>query len=466
LSTLDERPAYSKISSVTLVLSNLVPLWFVLFRGWDVFLVVVLYLIELGIIGVINVLRIAICPNKGGAVDGSVSEGPGGSKLAFAGTKLAFISFFIFVYGIVVGFTSMFVWGLFENFARRYEEEFAGDLTQCTIPALVLLGSHLVTFFVNFIGQGQYRKTTLYLLFGVPLARPILGFYATFVMAVFAMFAGNALMEFGIDAHIVPLLMLLGSKIYIDFRMGDFERKRLAGPLPAAPGEDAESEEEPDVRTCPETSPHRVPKVFCGTIAFIILVIDLVFFVVFAEFVYDRWKAPHRPNEAIVQPEPPAQPAAPAVQKPKPEPVPSRSTPTVVERSATTPEPAAVTQDTPPTTRTTRRQPHERMYEYMSYEEVNALLGVTGRRKRAIGSGSDARITYEWRLEDVGVLVTGTLENDRLVSWDAKDTAETGEADEDNDVRQTSPGRVPAHPAQRQGLFGGPVVRQSPPPQQ
>jgi len=44
------------------------------------------------------------------------------------------------------------------------------------------------------------------------------------------------LMEFGIDAQIAPLLALLGSKIYVDFRMGDFERKRLAGPLPVTRG--------------------------------------------------------------------------------------------------------------------------------------------------------------------------------------------------------------------------------------
>ncbi len=445
MSTLDEKPAFSRIPGAVQVLSNLVPLWFVLFHGWDVFLVVVLYLIELGIVGVINVFRLAICPNKGGAVDGSVSEGPGGSKLAFAGAKLAFISFFIFVYGVVTGFTSMFVWSLFANFAQASGHVFAGDLTQCTIPALVLLGSHLVSFFVNFIGQGQYRKTTLYLLFGVPLARPLIGFYPTFAIAGFAIVAGNVLADLGIDAPVVPLLMLLGSKAYIDFRMGNFETKRLTGPLPTAPGEDAESEVEPDVRTCPGTSPRRVPRMFCGTIAFIVLVIDLVFFVVFAEFVYDLWKVPHRPNETIVQPKPAPQPAAPAVQKP-------RAKPAVVEQPATTPQPAPVTQDAPPIT-SARRPVHERMYEYMGYGEVNALLGITGQQKRRVGQGEQARTVYEWRLEDAGVLVTGTFENDRLLSWDTTDTAEAEGTEEDSGIDEAAKGNE----VQRRG-FGGPPI--------
>ena len=59
--------------------------------------------------------------------------------------------------------------------------------------------------------------------------------------------------------------------------------------------------------------------------------------------------------------------------------------------------------------------------EDMGYEEVNALLEASGRQKIRTGSGENTRVIYEWRLEDAGILVTGTFENGWLVSWDTEE---------------------------------------------
>jgi len=100
------------------------------------------------------------------------------------------------------------------------------------------------------------------------------------------------------------------------------------------------------------------------------------------------------------------------------------------------------------------------LYENLSYDEVNTLLGVAGQRKRAIRRGDETRITYEWRLDDADVVVLGSFENDRLLSWEITDTAEADQIDEAQRRRRQQ--RLPGAP-------GGPSFMRPPappPPQQ
>ena len=46
------------MSNEAIVLSNLIPLWGVLFRGWDVFAIMLLFWLENLVIGVFNACRI------------------------------------------------------------------------------------------------------------------------------------------------------------------------------------------------------------------------------------------------------------------------------------------------------------------------------------------------------------------------------------------------------------------------
>ncbi|MDH3417747.1 MAG: DUF6498-containing protein, partial [Gammaproteobacteria bacterium] len=51
----------SRPSAIVLIVANLVPLFGVLFLGWRVFDVIILYWAENVVIGVINVLRMIVC---------------------------------------------------------------------------------------------------------------------------------------------------------------------------------------------------------------------------------------------------------------------------------------------------------------------------------------------------------------------------------------------------------------------
>ena len=81
------------------------------------------------------------------------------------------------------------------------------------------------------------------------------------------------------------------------------------------------------------------------------------------------------------------------------------------------PTPATDSEDVVPEA-ATARPPYEGILEEMTYEELEDLLGVPGRQKVRVGEGERAMAVYEWRLDEAGVVVTGTFKNDRLSSWE------------------------------------------------
>ena len=88
------------LSAAVLVAVNIVPLIGVAFWGWSLMLILVLYWIESGIVGIFNVLKIA-------RASGPSSIGVGGSRVTMRMSGMAaglarggIIGFFIFHYGM------------------------------------------------------------------------------------------------------------------------------------------------------------------------------------------------------------------------------------------------------------------------------------------------------------------------------------------------------------------------------
>jgi hypothetical protein len=141
-----------------LVLSNAVPLLGVLFFEWDTFLVVYLFWCENLILGVCNLLRMAFACGEEGIAQHIV--------------KPLVAVFFIVHYGMFTVAHGSVILSFFgaerlgwEN--AMFGSDFFGPVTEGLIQLwpeiwvgfLALSASHLFSFFVNYLGGGEYRRT-------------------------------------------------------------------------------------------------------------------------------------------------------------------------------------------------------------------------------------------------------------------------------------------------------------------
>ena len=87
-------------STLLLIAANWIPIVGVLYWGWDVFVLLVLYWLETAIIGVWTIARIVLAPR------GSI--GPLAARLAMA-------AFFVVHSGMFMGVHMVFLWALFSG---------------------------------------------------------------------------------------------------------------------------------------------------------------------------------------------------------------------------------------------------------------------------------------------------------------------------------------------------------------
>ncbi|MGQ0607108.1 MAG: DUF6498-containing protein [Chloroflexota bacterium] len=156
------------LSAAVLIAVNLVPLIGVAFWGWSLMMILVLYWIESGIVGFINVFKIA-------RAEGPTTVGAGGSRIRFrmsgVATKLArggLIAFFILHYGLFwVGHgVFVFLLPLFAGLASMGTDPSGfgaaafGPLPMegVLLSAAALTVSHGTSFFVNFLGRREYLR--------------------------------------------------------------------------------------------------------------------------------------------------------------------------------------------------------------------------------------------------------------------------------------------------------------------
>ncbi|HYI67321.1 MAG TPA: DUF6498-containing protein [Candidatus Limnocylindrales bacterium] len=151
------------LSAVVLVAVNVIPLIGVAYWDWSLMMILVLYWIESGIIGVINVFKIA-------RAEGPMSMPGTGSRITIRLTGTAaglarggIIGFFILHYGMFWAVHGVFVFllpvfaGLSMVGAGFAPADFGPlPLDGLLLSALALAASHVVSFFVNFLGRREY----------------------------------------------------------------------------------------------------------------------------------------------------------------------------------------------------------------------------------------------------------------------------------------------------------------------
>lgn len=267
-----------RLSSIVLIVSNVIPLLGVMFLEWDMLGVIGLYWLENVVVGGVNVLKMAFNnpdPAKVaesqrspasqigmGWIDDANREAMGelpqqasgpshegrhdaGQGEAFnldeqgvrgvqpQGGKLFLIPFFIVHYGIFCLVHGVFVFTMFGGDRNAPSIGFSGGplsgasglsdqlLDNGLIFAVIgLVVSHLVSFAVNYLGRGEYQRVTLGQLMTMPYGRVV-------VLHLAILGGGFAVMM--LNAPTIALLILIAGKTGIDLAFHLRERKNAQG---------------------------------------------------------------------------------------------------------------------------------------------------------------------------------------------------------------------------------------------
>ena len=205
-------------SVVILVAANLVPLYGVLFLGWQVFPLMALFWAENVIIGAFTVLKMTMGLTN-----------PRAGCIA----KPFLIGFFIVHYGGFASGHAVFVLTLFGGF---WERGLDIDSVGQTIGALdvgwallALALSHAASFVLNYVGKGEYRTADVGTLMLQPYGRVVV-LHVTLLLGGFIAVVS--------DARAPGLALLVVLKIIVDLRGHLREHAAFdtqEAPVPAAP---------------------------------------------------------------------------------------------------------------------------------------------------------------------------------------------------------------------------------------
>jgi hypothetical protein len=182
-------------SGYLLIAANVVPVLGVLALDWSLFAIVFIYWAENVIIGFFNVLKMIACRMEG---------------LAAAG-KLFIIPFFIVHFGGFCAGHGVFVFamfggdGVFNDGPQDISIDRAIDMVTKDYLLFALAAvfiSHGLSFVLNYIGGGEYKRVDMQKLMAAPYGRII-------VLHVFIIFGGFLIMLMGAPKFAILLLAVL-----------------------------------------------------------------------------------------------------------------------------------------------------------------------------------------------------------------------------------------------------------------
>jgi hypothetical protein len=186
-------------STVALIIANLAPIFGAIFMGWNLSDVMVLYWAETAIIGVFNIVKIAMV--SGWA---ALLAGP----------------FFAAHFGGFMSVHFLFIYGIFIQGPQDLSGGKLSDVVQLFVvlwPALAaLFASHAFSFFHNFVGRREYRGRTLNKQMMEPYSRIIF-------MHLVIIFGGGLTLVLGEPTPV--LLIVMGLKIWVDVKAHTKQRK-------------------------------------------------------------------------------------------------------------------------------------------------------------------------------------------------------------------------------------------------
>lgn len=194
-------------STFYLILSNLIPLFGVLFFAWDIFSIIFIYWCENIVVGFYNVLRMwkaekPVLPEDRVTVNGKPFSGTPSRSIIF---------FFIFHFGMFTFVHGVFVFSLFYKGVM--------NLSGIVISVIGLFISHGISYYQNFIGKEEYKKISRIKQMSMPYSRIM-------VLQFVIIFSGFLVMSLGLDVSAVVLLVFI--KITIDVFKHRKEHARIS----------------------------------------------------------------------------------------------------------------------------------------------------------------------------------------------------------------------------------------------
>lgn len=205
-------------SVLVLVLANLVPAFGILFMGWEVFPLLLLFWFENVIIGVFNVLKMLLAM-------------PDQSSAWLA--KLFMVPFFCVHYGMFTFVHGVFVIGLFGGgFRKGAQFPDLAAIVQTVVQkhlSLAVLGlavSHGFSFAYNYVALGEFRRASLQVLMQQPYSR---------VVVLHLTILGTGFLMAALGSPVIGLVLLLLLKIVLDERGHIREHRNLSRPITLQP---------------------------------------------------------------------------------------------------------------------------------------------------------------------------------------------------------------------------------------
>jgi Family of unknown function (DUF6498) len=232
---MDRLAAWYRVSSsvgavAALIIANLVPLVGVLFFGWNVWMILIVYWLENGVVGAFNILKMAKA--QGPVGDGATVVRVNG-RPATSMARATLIPFFIVHYGIFWLVHGVFVWTL-PAFASFESATASIDMTTgfqpLTIPlaVVVLAISHGLSYWFNFIRGGEYLRIS-------PAAQMFAPYGRLFVLHVAIIIGGMAIAFTGAPAAAVAILVVLKTVMDVGFHLAEHRNVPALPPGTASP---------------------------------------------------------------------------------------------------------------------------------------------------------------------------------------------------------------------------------------
>ncbi|MFL5684399.1 MAG: DUF6498-containing protein [Chloroflexota bacterium] len=213
-----------------LIVANAIPLFGVLFLGWNVWTILTIYWLENGVVGIFNILKMskAAGPEPAGS---SAVRYNGRPIIGGAAAKATLIPFFVVHYGIFWVVHGIFVLTLPQF--QAFGDETAGIANDPVSVAFVLIGlaiSHGISYRLNYIGRGEYLRTSVARQMGAPYGR-------LFVLHLTIIVGGMAIAFTGASSAAVLVLVLLKTALDLGLHLAEHRDVDEGGSVIPQPGE-------------------------------------------------------------------------------------------------------------------------------------------------------------------------------------------------------------------------------------
>ena len=235
---------------VALIVANAIPLFGALFLGWNVWMILIVYWLENGIVGVFNLLKIL---RAEGNADPTSNWRMNGKPMAAVG-RAGIASFFVLHYGLfwlvhgvfvltmplfagmasepslphlLIEVDGQFVDGVFQPVAAPGAEMTAGFQVGAVVFAVIALAiSHGLSYWFNYLGRREYRRAS-------PAGQMFAPYGRLVVLHITIILGGMAIAVTGAPAATLAILVVLKTVMDIGCHLAE-HRNKAAPPETAA----------------------------------------------------------------------------------------------------------------------------------------------------------------------------------------------------------------------------------------